>query len=170
MKFNSQFIARSGLIAAIYAAVTILPGMVFPFLFPLSFGPLQVRVAEAMTVLPFLFPEAILGLYIGCMTANILGGLGPIDIFGGSAITLVAALMTYWLRRFKKPWLAPIPPVVLNALGVGYYLYFLGLDVKVFGKTSVWINIAMVGLGQAIACFGLGLLLLYIIKKRQSVI
>ena len=167
MKKNSRFIAFSGLIAAIYALVTVLPGLIFPALFPLSFGPVQVRIAEAMTVLPFLFPEAIWGLFIGCMVANIIGGLGPVDIFGGSAITLVAALLTFQLGKFKISWLAPIPPVVLNAVGVGYYLYFLGLRIPFLDTNSVWFHMLFVGIGQAIACFGLGLPLLHLIKKRR---
>ena len=149
-----KYITMSAVIAAIYAALTIL-------LAPISYGPMQVRISEAMTVLPYMFPQAIPGLYVGCMVANIWGGLGPIDIFGGSAITLLAALLTYWLRRFRKPWLAPVPPVVLNALGVGYYLHIIiGMP--------LWISIGWVVLGQAIACFGLGLPLLYAIQKRKK--
>jgi uncharacterized membrane protein len=152
MKPVTKYLTLSAVIAAIYAALTIL-------LAPISYGPMQIRIAEAMTVLPFIFPQAIPGLYIGCMVANIWGGFGPIDIFGGSAVTLVAAALTYWLRRFNKPWLAPIPPVVLNAVGVGYYLHILT-------EMPVWLSIGWVGLGQAIACFGLGLPLLYAIRKR----
>ncbi len=149
-----KYLTFAAIIAAIYAVLTIL-------LAPISYGPLQIRIAEAMTVLPFIFPPAIPGLYIGCMVANIWGGFGPIDIFGGSAVTLIAALLTYWLRRFKKPWMAPIPPVVLNALAVGYYLHILI-------EMPIWMSIGSVALGQAIACFGLGLPLLYAIKKRFS--
>jgi len=152
MKPVTKFLTFSAVIAAIYAALTVL-------LAPISYGPMQVRIAEAMTVLPYAFPQAIPGLYIGCMVANIWGGFGPIDIFGGSAITLVAAALTHWLRRFDKPWLAPFPPVVLNALGVGYYLHILT-------EMPLWISIGWVALGQAIACFVLGLPLLYTIKKR----
>jgi uncharacterized membrane protein len=156
MKPVTKYITISAVIGAIYAGLTVL-------LSPISYGPLQVRVAEAMTVLPYILPQAIPGLYVGCMIANIWGGFGPIDIFGGSAVTLVAALMTYGLRRFRKPWLAPLPPVVLNAFGVGYYLHILT-------DTPAWISIGWVGLGQAIACFGLGLPLLYAVQKRQKML
>jgi len=154
MKPATKYITVSAVFGATYAALTVL-------LAPISYGPMQVRVAEALTVLPFLFSHAIPGLYIGCMVANIWGGYGPIDIFGGSAITLLAALLTFGLRRFPKAWwLAPLPPVVLNALGVGYYLHVLT-------GTPVLVSMTWVGLGQTIACFGLGLPLLYILKKRQ---
>ena len=152
MKPVTKYITVSAIIGALYAGLTVL-------LSPISYGPVQVRIAEAMTVLPYLFPQAIPGLYVGCMIANIWGGFGPIDIFGGSALTLMAAIMTYGLRRLRKPWLAPLPPVLLNAFGVGYYLHILT-------DTPVWISIGWVGLGQAIACFGLGLPLLYAVQKR----
>jgi len=152
MKSMTKYITFSALIGALYAVLTVL-------LAPISYGPMQVRVAEAMTVLPFLFPQAIPGLYVGCMVANIWGGYGPIDIFGGSALTLIAALLTYWLRRFNTPWLAPIPPIVLNAFGVGYYLHVLA-------DTPLWATIGWVGLGEAIACFAIGMPLLFAIRKR----
>lgn len=152
MKSITKYLTVSALIGAIYAVLTVL-------LAPISYGPMQVRVAEGLTVLPFLFPQAIPGLYIGCMVANIWGGFGPIDIFGGSALTLIAALLTYWLRRFNKPWLAPVPPVLLNAFGVGYYLHIL-TDIP------VWVSIGWVGLGEAVACVVIGLPLLYALKRR----
>lgn len=152
MKSVTKYITVSALIGSLYAVLTVL-------LAPISYGPMQVRVAEAMTVLPFLFPQAIPGLYVGCMIANIWGGYGPIDIFGGSALTLIAALLTYWLRRFKTPWLAPIPPIVLNAFGVGYYLHILA-------DMPLWATIGWVGLGEAIACFGIGMPLLFAVKRR----
>ena len=151
MKSMTKYITISALIGAIYAVLTVL-------LAPISYGPVQVRVAEALTVLPYLFPQAIPGLYIGCMVANIWGGYGPIDIFGGSALTLVAAMLTFWLRKLKSPWLAPIPPVVLNALGVGYYLHILA-------DMPLWATISWVGLGEIIACFVIGMPLLFAIKR-----
>ena len=152
MKSITKYLTVSALIGAIYAVLTVL-------LAPISYGPMQVRIAEALTVLPFLFPQAIPGLYVGCMVANIWGGFGPIDIFGGSALTLIAALLTYWLRRFNKPWLAPVPPVLLNAFGVGYYLHIL-TDIP------AWVSIGWVGLGEAVACIIIGLPLLYALKRR----
>ncbi|MBX6377579.1 MAG: QueT transporter family protein [Clostridia bacterium] len=104
--------ARAGLIAALYAAVTLA-------LAPVSFGPLQFRAAEALTTLPILFPEAIPGLFVGCLVANLLGGLGPWDVFGGSAVTLLAAVVTY---RFRRSFLAFLSPVLLNGLLVSAYL------------------------------------------------
>ena len=92
------------MIAALYAALTIA-------LAPISFGPVQFRVAEALTLLPFFMPEAIPGLFIGCLLANFTGGFGIIDIVFGSAATLLAAWLTY---EMPNMWLAAIPPVIVN--------------------------------------------------------
>jgi len=152
MKFDTRYITTAAIIGALYAALTLL-------LAPMSYGPVQVRVAEALTVLPYFFPQAIPGLFLGCMAANIFGGYGPIDIFGGSFLTLIAALLTYWLRRFKKPWLAPLPPVVINALGVSLYVSWLA-------DMPYWVTVGNIALGQLAACYILGLVLLYAIKNR----
>lgn len=152
MKSVSRTIAQPALIAALYAVLTII-------LAPISYGPMQVRVAEALTVLPYLLPQAIPGLYFGCLAANIWGGYGPIDIFGGSAVTLAAAFLTRYSRRFHKPWLAPLPPVFLNAVAVGYYLHVLT-------QTPARVTMFWVACGQLIACVGLGLPLLYALRRR----
>lgn len=149
---TTKQIATAGLIGALYAALTVA-------LAPVSYGPVQIRVAEALTVLPFLTPWAIPGLYFGCMVANVFGGLGPVDIFAGSFITLVAALLTYALRTTGKPWLAPLPPMVCNALGVSAYLH------RIAGM-PYWLTVLYVGAGEAVACFVLGYPLLMVMRRR----
>lgn len=146
-----RFLARAGLYSAIYAVLTIV-------LAPFSYGIMQVRVAEALTVLPIIDKAAIPGLFIGCLIANIIGGFGIIDIGLGSIFTLIAAYLT---SRVKKDWQAPIPPVVINAVGVGTYLAILL-------KTPIYWGIFWVGLGELIACFGLGLPLLYFIRRVRE--
>ncbi|GAF27006.1 hypothetical protein MTCOM_12020 [Moorella thermoacetica] len=143
-------IARGAVIAALYAVVTII-------LKPISFGYLQVRVAEALTLLPILYPEAVPGLFIGCLISNIYGGLGPIDIFLGSLTTLAAAWLTYVWRR---SWIAYLPPILLNGVIVGAYLSYL---------LHVHILLAMgsVATGEAIAVLALGIPLLKQMKKMN---
>ncbi|OQX88031.1 hypothetical protein B6D60_02745 [candidate division KSB1 bacterium 4484_87] len=163
---TTQFATRAALIGALYATLTI-------FLAPISFGPMQIRVSESLTVLPYLLPEAVPGLWIGCMVANIYGGLGPIDIFGGSLITLLAAASTFYLRRFKKPILAPLPPVLFNALGVSGYLQFLvaapdiplphGIDIPVY-----FLFVLTIGFGELVSCYGLGYPLLLFLRRRNG--
>lgn len=143
-------IARGALIAAIYAVVTIA-------LAPISFGVFQIRVAEALTLLPILFPEAIGGLFIGCLVSNIYGGLGPIDIFLGSLTTLIAAWLTYRLRHSP---LAYMPPIVLNGLIVGTYLSFLL-------KVNILLSIFSVAAGEAVAVLVLGIPLLRQLRKLK---
>lgn len=143
-----RFISRAGLYAAVYAVLTIV-------LAPISYGIMQVRVAEALTVLPVIDKAAIPGLFIGCLVANIVGGFGVIDIGLGSIFTLIAAYLT---SRVSKDWQAPIPPVIINAVGVGIYL-------SILLKTPIYWGIFWVGLGELIACFGLGLPLLYFMRR-----
>lgn|GEM_PF-464160 len=268
MKLTARDLSIAGLIAALYALLS----LVFQ---PISFGIYQVRVAEALTVLPFLTAAAIPGLYIGCILANVIGGMGWMDIVIGPLITLVAAFMTRGFYRISKhaivgplvvlpvlalwggssalltgghlglvqilginvaltglgmiivteeyrealgaslvylrvlslvvgaagifmqvtavePWplivgvaawcaawlvsylvarwhfrgenlsiiLAPLPPVVLNAFGVSAYLApILGMD--------YWFAVQMVGIGQLVACYLIGLPLLALLRKRR---
>jgi len=149
------FLARGALVAALYAL------LVLAFA-PLSFGPVQFRVAEALTLLPWLFPEAILGLFAGCLVSNLFGGLGIIDMVFGSLATLVAAWLT---RRMPNVFWAAVPPVLVNGLVVGTYLSLL-LDVPLAS------TILYVALGEAGVCFLLGVplatLLTRILKERKT--
>jgi len=139
------------MIAAIYVVLNIIFA-------PISYGPIQVRIAEALVVLPFIDPSAIIGLFLGCILANIYGGLGMVDIIGGSLCTLVAAYLTY---KVKNPKLAPLPPVLINAFGVSTYLHLL-FDLP------YWITVLYIGIGEVIACYILGYpLLTWLIKNKK---
>ena len=148
-RFTVRQTAASGLIAALYAGLTLtLP---VP-----AYSGVQFRAAEALTVLPFLFPEAILGLTVGCFLANLLSPFA-LDCVFGTAATLLAAL---WTARVKRPWLAPLPPVVCNAVIVGAEIaWYASLDGENFLRAWAF-NGLTVGLGEAAACGILGLLLL----------
>jgi len=248
--FTLKDIALAGLIAALYAVL----GLVF---LPISFGVYQVRVAEVLTVLPFLTRAAVPGLFIGCMLANVYGGMGWQDIVFGSLITLAAAILTrlvYYLSRsvlsdvisslpvillwagglvlvcfdshcmpvigqpsqtvvyalrlvsgaalvgaivlapIYEDWItflvggfallgawittwylsivrlrgenpnlliAPLPPVILNAFGVAFYL-------APILEFNYWFVVQMIGVGQLIACYLLGLPLLRLLQQRKS--
>ncbi len=144
-------IVRAGIIAALYTAVTLI-------LLPISFGPVQLRVAEALTVLPILFPEAIAGLFIGVFFANIFGGLGLPDILGGSFITLIAAAVTY---RFRHSIIAYLSPILFNAFLVSLYLHALF-------EWPYWLTVVSIGLSQTLVVFGLGYPLVQLLKKLQD--
>ncbi len=147
-----KFWTRAAMVAALYAGLTIL-------LAPISYGMIQVRVAEMLMVLPYFTAAAIPGLFVGCLIANIYGGQGLLDIVFGSLATLVAA---YLVSKIKNPLLVPLPPVIINALVVGMILHLI-LDLP-FILAAAW-----VGLGQVIACYGLGLPLLFILDKRRYI-
>ncbi len=152
MKVELKFIVRASIIAAIYAALTII-------LRPISYGQIQIRVAEALTVLPFFTPAAIPGLFIGCIIANIAGGLGWMDILFGSLATLIAAYLTYLMPKSKRI-LAPLPPVLINGLVVGWVVS------TVYDLPLVISMIAVAG-GQFISCYALGYPLLNVFKNNE---
>lgn len=169
-KITTGTITRMALLAAIYAALTL-------FLAPISFGPFQLRISEALTVLPFFFPETFLGLFIGCLLANIAGtmmgvSLGILDIIFGSLATLLAAYLTMKIGKIKQSnpesatkymWLAPLPPVIVNAIVIGALLTYVLTPEA--GIAAFPIFAAEVGVGQIAACYGLGIPLMFGIRK-----
>lgn len=110
-------IARGGMIAALYVALTYLS-----FLFGLSSGEIQLRLSEMLTVLPAFLPESIPGLYIGCIIANLLTGGSIFDILLGSLATLIGAIGARMLRKTKKPLLIALPTVLANAITVPFII------------------------------------------------
>ena len=154
-RFTTQQMAAAGIIAAIYAALTLL--LPIP-----QYGGIQFRVAEAMTVLPFLFPEAVPGLTIGCFLANLLGSPMPVDWIVGTAATLLAAL---WTSRLRHRALAPLPPVICNMVLVGAELA-LFYPAEGMGVWAAYgFHALTVGIGEAAACFILGSLLLQVLPR-----
>ena len=105
-KITTRCLARAGIIAALYVVLTYLAGLM-----NLAYGPVQFRFSEALTVLPFLFPEAIPGLFVGCIVSNLISPYGVLDLVVGSAATLLAAV---WTAKCGKRWFAPMPPVIMN--------------------------------------------------------
>lgn len=138
------------LIGAVYAVLTLV-------LAPISVSAIQCRISEALTVLPLLTPWAIPGLFVGCLVANIFVG-SIYDMVFGSLATLLAALLTYRFRKNK--WIAMSFPVLINAVVVGGYI---GLFLS--PGMPIWLCMVTVGLGQAVACYGLGLPLYNLVKK-----
>ena len=147
-------LARGALIGALYALLTCAAA-------PISSGLLQIRLSEALSILPFLCPEAVPGLFIGCLAANLIMGGVWLDIVFGSLATLLAAYLTAWLKKKgANKFLAPAPAVLVNAVVVGVLLCY-AYDVG----ASLPVCMAYVAAGQAIACYGLGMPLLITLEK-----
>lgn len=148
MKNATKALVKTAVIAALYAALTLA-------VYPLSYGPVQVRFSEALTILPFFFVEAVPGLFIGCFLANI--PMGIIDMTIGSLTTLLAALAT---RALKKLPLGVWPPIVFNAFTVPL-IFLLMPD----GDPAYWFNVLTVGAGQLISVLALGIPLFYTLRR-----
>lgn len=159
------FIVHAALIAAIYVVLTY-----FISAFNLASGAIQVRVSEALTILPFFTPAAIPGLFIGCLLANLLTGAAIYDVVFGSLATLLGAVGTYLLRKHK--FLCTLPPVVSNMIIVSLVLrYGYGLVMEFGGKDwSVPFYMLTVGAGEVICCCVLGTILLNALAKVRNVI
>ncbi len=148
------YLTQAAMIAAIYVALT----LVFA---PFSYGQIQVRISEALTILPVFSSAAIPGLFLGCLLANFLGGAAIPDIIFGTLATLIGAWGTYMLRN-TKPALFPLPPILSNAFIIPFvlrYAYAVALPIPFMMLT--------VGIGEVIACGLLGLGLYYLIKKQR---
>ncbi len=120
--FSVRSLCISAVIAALYAVLTVV-------LAPISYGAVQCRVSEALTILPVLLPEAVPGLAVGCLIANIFGSATVWDVVFGTLATLLAALGTRYFRkvtatRFDIPWLSALCPVIANGVIVGLVLHF----------------------------------------------
>lgn len=156
-RFGVRQLTYAALIAALYVILTMLSR-----LFGLDSGPVQLRLSEMLTVLPYFTPAAVPGLFVGCLLSNLLCGCAPWDVVFGSLATLLGALGTYALRRLP-PFLSPLPPVLSNMLIVPWVLQ------AVYGaEQSYWFLMVTVGAGELLACGICGLAFLYIGRSRLT--
>ena len=154
---NVQFVAQAAMIAAIYVVLTLLFA-------PFAYGEVQVRLSEALTILPVFTPAAVPGLFVGCLLSNILGGCIVPDIIFGSLATLTGAVFTYLLRNQSR-FLAPLPPILANALIVPFVLRF-GYQVPL----PIPFMMLTVGIGEVISCGVLGMILYAALYRYKNLI
>ncbi|MGN1235440.1 MAG: QueT transporter family protein [Christensenellaceae bacterium] len=159
-KFPTKKLCRSGVIAALYAVLCWALG-------ELSFGPLQIRPAEALCLLPLFFVEAVPALYVGCMLANLLSLYGALDIFVGSLATLFAAVVTYLIGKTKLPdWLkivlGGLPVVLFNAFLIPWVMILGGLEI------AYWLQFASMLLTETLWVYLLGTPLFFAIKRLRQ--
>ena len=150
------FVAYGAVIAAIYTVLT----LVFA---PISFGPVQFRIAEALCILPFFTPAAVPGVFIGCLLSNLLAGAMTMDVIFGSLATLIGAVGSYALRRNR--FLVLLPPIISNAMIVPWVLRYA------YGSTDL-IPVAMVtvGIGEILAVGVLGSILIRGLERYRHTI
>jgi uncharacterized membrane protein len=151
------FMTQAAMIAAVYVALT----YVFA---AISFGEVQLRIAEALTILPMFTPAAVPGLFVGCLIGNILGGAVLPDIICGSLATLIGAACT-WKLRTRSPFLGCLPPILANIIVVPFVLkYAYGTNLPI-----PWMMLT-VGLGEVLGCGVLGCVLYYALKNHKEAI
>ena len=159
---KTLYLTRAALIAALYVALTYLAA-----LFGLSSGAVQFRISEMLCILPIFLPEAIPGLTIGCLIANLVTAAAPWDIVFGSVATLIGAVGAYLLRKIPHAlkWIATIPTILANAIIVPFVLiYTYGVE------DSYIILMLLVGLGEVV-CAGIGgTILYYSLRKTKFII
>lgn len=154
---NVTFLTQAAMIAAIYVVLTLL-------FRPVSFGEIQVRISEALTILPLFTPAAVPGVFAGCLIANIIGGGILPDIIFGSLATLIGAVLTYRLRE-HTPLLAPLPPIAANTVIVPFVLFY-GYGVNL----PIPFMMLTVGIGEVLSCGVLGLLLFSALKRYKTIL
>lgn len=151
-------LCRAAMICALYVALTWVCGLL-----GLANMPVQLRLAEALCVLPFFMPEAIAGLTVGCLVANFLVGCIWQDILFGTLATLLGALGTYAMRhlRGKFRFLAVLPPIVANTVIVPFVLRYA------YGIGDGWLVLAAgVGAGEIVSVGVLGIFLMLALEKQ----
>ncbi|MCR5331960.1 MAG: QueT transporter family protein [Lachnospiraceae bacterium] len=161
---KALFIAQAGIIAAIYAVLCIV-------LAPISYSVFQVRVAEALCILPYFTPAAIPGLTIGCLVANIYGS-SIFDIIFGTIATLIGAVGSYALRRYK--YLVPIPPIIANTIIIPFVIKYASID-PVTGESvvipdSIPFLMMTIAVGEIIAVGLLGIIFMLALEKSSKII
>ncbi len=159
MKNSARYLTRGALIAALYVALTYISS-----LFGLSSGAIQIRLSESLTLLPLFMSEAVPGLFIGCFISNLLFGGSILDIFIGSAATLIGAIGTRVFLKISNglKWMACIPTVLINTLAVPFIIAFsYGSD------ASYPILMLTVFIGEVISSGIVGSLLYYSLKRAK---
>ncbi len=150
---SSRFLVRAAVYAALYAVLTLAPG-----LNALAYGEVQFRIAEVLMVFACFDPAAVVGLTVGTAIGNLGSPMMPVDVVAGAALTLLAAVIMHVIGPRA---IALAAPVVVNAFGVAAMLAFI-LDLP------YWVSVAWVGIGEATVLFTLGLALLLVVRRRPE--
>ena len=156
-RFQTASLTHAAIIAALYIVLTFIANAL-----GLANYAIQVRFSESLTILPYFTKAAIPGLFIGCLLSNILTGCAVPDIVFGSLATLIGAIITYALRKYK--WMAPIAPILSNTIIIPFVLLYA------YGIKPLWFSFATVLAGEIISCGILGMLLLFSLEKYRRIL
>ena len=157
MKKNVRYMTQAAMIAAIYVVLTFIANAL-----GLANGVIQVRFSESLCILPYFTGAAIPGLFLGCLISNILTGCALPDIIFGSIATLIGAVITFKLRKYK--WLSPVGPIAANAIIVPFILLYA------YGIVPLWLSFITVSIGEIISCGILGMILLFALERYRNII
>ncbi|MBQ2734673.1 MAG: QueT transporter family protein [Clostridia bacterium] len=153
---GTLFVCQAGLIAALYTVLTVFIGA-----FGLASGAIQLRISEALCILPVFTPAAIPGLTVGCFISNLAMGCIWQDILFGTLATLLGAVGAYLLHRL--PYLAPLPTVLANTLIIPPVLAY-----AYHAEEGIGFLFLTVGVGEVLSAYVLGLLLLVSLRRYGS--
>jgi len=153
-------LVKTAIIGAVYCVLTLT-------LAPISYGVVQFRISEVLTVLPKFSKSSVAGLTIGCLISNyigmaFMGGAGIVDVVFGTLATFLAAVCSYHFRKNK--WLVPLFPTLFNGLIVGSYLHIL-----VFNSINIMWCILSVALGEAVVTYLMGIPFINFIEKHKRI-
>ena len=158
---KTKYLTKASLIAAIYIILVVIQMLPFPIM-NLTFGPIQLRIAEGLALLPLVESAAIPGLFVGCLISNLLltpyAGFGLVDIIGGSLVTLVAAYLT---SKMKTKTTAMLPPILLNG-------FIISIWVSYFTKVPYLLVVLGIGIGEFISVAVFGNIILSVYKKATN--
>lgn len=149
-KLQGRFFAEIAIIASLYAVLTVV--------LPISYGPIQFRIAEALIALVCFRRSALPGLILGCLIANLFSPFGLPDVIFGTLATAVGVGVAYKLRRRKICWVM-LPPLIANSL-------IVGIELTVFAWIPFWLSAGGVFLGEIVVLYGLGIPFYYALKMK----
>ncbi|NLN14728.1 MAG: QueT transporter family protein [Tissierellia bacterium] len=159
---NTRYLTKASIIAAIYLVLVLVQMIPLPIA-SLTFGPVQLRLAEGLVLLPLVEAAAVPGVFVGCLLSNTIlatySGFGLVDIVGGSLVTLVAAILT---SKMKSKFTAILPPVILNGLVVSSWVSY-------FTKVPYLIVVLGIAAGELASVAIFGNLILYVYEKASKI-
>ena len=164
-KSNIMSLVTAAMIAALYVVLSFVSNA-----FGLASGAIQIRISEALTILPYFTAAAIPGVTIGCILFNLLSGAALLDVLFGGLASLLGAILSWFIGKAAKKinwmkYLIPLPPILSNAFIIPWVLK------TAYGLTDAYWYLALtVGIGEIISCGILGILLMTALMPLRNIL